>query len=189
METDKKYHLIVPLVSSFSTHILKAPFQQIFFYLPALKPNCQDFGLSKIISIGHSYASLEVRGSFGYVDPEYQKNRHVNSYGDVYNFGIVLLQSLSGQRVINLDLKNPMPLSKMAKNLTKGGNIKEFADPKLEGKFSMVEFELVFKIALSSIGLKQQRPSMEQVVIKLEEALDLATRIESVHSLYLVSPD
>ncbi|KAM3203605.1 putative LRR receptor-like serine/threonine-protein kinase [Capsicum annuum] len=140
-----------------------------------------DFGLSKIISIGHSYASSEVRGTFGYVDPEYHKNRHVNTYGDVYSFGIVLLQLLSGQRVINVDLKKPMPLNKMAKNLTKGGNIKKIADPKLEGKFSMVAFELVFKLALSSIGLKKQTPSMEQVVIKLEEALDLSTRIESVH--------
>ncbi|PHU02084.1 putative receptor-like protein kinase [Capsicum chinense] len=69
-----------------------------------------DFGLSKIISIGHPYASSEVRGTFRYADPEYQKNRHVNTYGDVYSFGIVLLQLLSGQRVINLDLKKPMPL-------------------------------------------------------------------------------
>ncbi|KAJ8569811.1 hypothetical protein K7X08_006388 [Anisodus acutangulus] len=137
-----------------------------------------DFGLSKIISIGHSYASSEVRGTFGYVDPEYQKNWQVNSYGDVYSFGIVLIQLLSGQR---------------AKNLTKGGNIKEFADSKLEGKFSMEAFELVLKLALTSIGLKQQRPSMEQVVVKLEEALDLATRVESVllsaHTIYLVSPE
>ncbi|KAM3203601.1 hypothetical protein P3L10_031227 [Capsicum annuum] len=66
--------------------------------------------LSKIISIGHPYASSEVRGTFRYVDPEYQKNRHVNTYGDVYSFGIVLLLLLSGQRVINLDLKKPMPL-------------------------------------------------------------------------------
>lgn len=65
--------------------------------------------------------------------------------------------------------------------MTKGGNIKEFADPKMQGKFSMEAFELVLKLALVSIGLKQQRPSMEQVVVKLEEALDLSTRIESDH--------
>ncbi|PHU02081.1 hypothetical protein BC332_27332 [Capsicum chinense] len=166
-----------------------------------------DFGLSKIISIGHSYASSEVRGTFGYVDPEYHKNRHVNTYGDVYSFGIVLLQLLSGQRVINVDLKKSMPLNKMVNILTpphlllhllsssffsesfciigekldQRWDIKKFADPKLEGKFSMVAFELVFKLALSSIGLKKQTPSMEQVVIKLEGALDLSTRIESVH--------
>lgn len=62
--------------------------------------------------MGQSYVSSEVRGTFGYVDPEYQKNRRVNSSGDVYSFGIVLLQLLSGQRVINLDLTKPMPLDK-----------------------------------------------------------------------------
>ena len=71
-----------------------------------------DFGLSKVIDMGQSYVSSEARGTFGYVDPEYQKNRRVNSSGDVYSFGIVLLQLLSGQRVINLDLTKPMPLDK-----------------------------------------------------------------------------
>lgn len=57
--------------------------------------------------------SSEVRGTFGYVDPEYRKNHHVNSSGDVYSFGIVILQLISGQRVINLDANKPMPLDKM----------------------------------------------------------------------------
>ncbi|PHT33512.1 hypothetical protein CQW23_25312 [Capsicum baccatum] len=144
--------------------------QQTFFYLPALKPNSQTLVCPKLLALA--------------------------THMPAQNFGIVLLQLLSGQRVINVDLKKPLPLCKMAKNLTKGGNIKKFADQKLEGKFSMVALELVFKLALSSIGHNKQRPSMEQVVIKLEEALDLSTRIESVHpwfksihSLYLVSPD
>lgn len=63
--------------------------------------------------MGQSFVSSEVRGTFGYVDPEYQKNRHVNSSGDVYSFGIVLLQLLSGQRVINMDMQRPMHLNKM----------------------------------------------------------------------------
>ncbi|KAF8390386.1 hypothetical protein HHK36_024912 [Tetracentron sinense] len=135
-----------------------------------------DFGLSKVMDLGQSFVSSEVRGTFGYVDPEYQRNRRVNSYGDVYSFGIVLLQVLSGKRVINLNMKKPMPLDKMAKFLTRGGNITEFADPKLNGEYSVEAFDLTLKLALSCTSLKQQRPSMEQVVIGLEKALDISTR-------------
>ncbi|XP_019164067.1 PREDICTED: probable receptor-like protein kinase At5g18500 [Ipomoea nil] len=144
-----------------------------------------DFGLSKVIDLGNSYASSEVRGTFGYVDPEYQKNRRVNSFGDVYSFGIVLLQLLSGQRVINIDANRPMPLNKMAKNLTKGKNIKEFADPKLGGEYPEGAFELMFKLALSCTGLKQQRPSMDKVVATLENALHFSTRDKSLDPYFL----
>lgn len=75
-----------------------------------------DFGLSKVMDVDQSHVSSEVRGTFGYVDPEYRKNHHVNASGDVYSFGIVLLQLLSGKRVINLDLTRPMPLYKMVRN-------------------------------------------------------------------------
>ncbi|XP_052173874.1 probable LRR receptor-like serine/threonine-protein kinase At1g67720 [Diospyros lotus] len=135
-----------------------------------------DFGLSKVMNMGQSFVSSEVRGTFGYVDPEYQKNRRVNSSGDVYSFGIVLLQLLSGQRVINLDLSKPMSIDKMAKVLTRGGKITDFADPKLNGEYSIEAFELVLKLALSCTGLKQQRPSMEEVVVRLEKALDISAR-------------
>ncbi|KAK6922169.1 hypothetical protein RJ641_012676 [Dillenia turbinata] len=80
---------------------------------------------------GSILCKFKVRGTFGYFDPEYQKNHRVNASGDVYNFGIVLLHVLSGQRVINLDLSRPMPIDKMAKMLIRGGNVAEFADKKL----------------------------------------------------------
>ncbi|XAR65057.1 Non-specific serine/threonine protein kinase [Bertholletia excelsa] len=139
-----------------------------------------DFGLSKVMNLGESFVSSEVRGTFGYVDPEYQKNHHVNSSGDVYSFGIVLLQLLSGQRVINLDSDKAMLIGKMAKFLTRGGNMTEFADPKLDGEFPEEAFELILKLALSCTGIKQQRPSMEQVVVKLEKALDISARMKSI---------
>ncbi|KAJ0763269.1 putative protein kinase RLK-Pelle-URK-2 family [Helianthus annuus] len=135
-----------------------------------------DFGLSKIIDTGLSHVSSEVRGTFGYVDPEYQKNSRVNPSGDVYSFGIVLLQLLSGQRVINIDLQRPMPIGKMAMTLTKAGSMTEFADPKLKGDYSLKAFEFIINLAISCIGMKQQRPSMEQVVAGLEKALDMSIR-------------
>ncbi|XP_071928835.1 probable serine/threonine-protein kinase PBL1 [Coffea arabica] len=143
-----------------------------------------DFGLSKVMSMGQSFVSSEVRGTFGYVDPEYRKNRHVNSSGDVYSFGIVLLQLLSGQRVINMDLQKPVHLNKVAKSVTRGGNMTEFADSKLYGDYSFEAFELVFKLALSCTGLKQQRPRMQQVVGRLEEALDISMRANSVRPTF-----
>lgn len=133
-----------------------------------------DFGLSKVMGMEQSFVSSEVRGTFGYVDPEYRNNRHVNSSVDVYSFGIVLLQILSGQRVINMDMKKPMTINKMANFRTRGGNITEFADPKLRGNFPDEAFELVLKLALSCTGLNEQRPSMEQVVARLEKALDIS---------------
>lgn len=72
-----------------------------------------DFGLSKIVDMGKTHVSSEVGGTFGYVDPEYRINCRVNLSADVYSFGMVLLQILSGKKVINLNLKKPMSLAKM----------------------------------------------------------------------------
>lgn len=84
---------------------------------PDFEAKLSDFGLSKVIDHGLSHVSSEVRGTFGYVDPEYRQNRHVNAAGDVYSFGIVLLQILSGMRVLNLNVMKPMPLEKTVRQL------------------------------------------------------------------------
>ncbi|KAI6700661.1 hypothetical protein NL676_014985 [Syzygium grande] len=146
---------------------------------PNFEAKLSDFGLSKVIDPGEAYVSSEVRGTFGYLDPEYQNNRQVNSSGDVYSFGIVLLQILSGKKVINLNQKIPMPLDKMAKALIRGGSTRDFADPKFEGEYSAEAFNITLQLALSCTGLKQQRPSMEQVAVKLVEALEISTKAKA----------
>ncbi|KAA3455961.1 putative serine/threonine-protein kinase RLCKVII [Gossypium australe] len=142
---------------------------------PNFEPKLSDFGLCKVIEIGETDVSSEVRGTFGYVDPEYQNDRRVNSSGDVFSFGVVLLQILSGKKVFNLNLEKPIPLNKMARILRRGGSVQRFADPKLEGQYSIEAFDITFKLALSCTSLKQQRPSMEQVVVNLEKALHIST--------------
>lgn len=63
--------------------------------------------------------------------------------------------------------------------LTRGGNICELVDPKLNEEYSMEAFDLTLKLALSCTAHKQQRPSMEQVVSRLVEALDISTSFDS----------
>ncbi|CAI0455924.1 unnamed protein product [Linum tenue] len=143
---------------------------------PHFEAKLSDFGLSKVMEDGDIQVSSEVRGTFGYVDPEYLNNRQVDSSGDVYSFGVVLLQIISGKKVINMNMKEPLPLHKMAKAFTKGESMLEFADPKMTGDYPSEAFKLVFELALSCTGIKQDRPNMEKVLIKLEQALALSTK-------------
>lgn len=55
----------------------------------------------------------------------------------------------------------------------------EFADPKLNREYSMEAFELVLNLALSCTGLKQERPSMAKVELKLEKALEMSMQMNS----------
>lgn len=76
-----------------------------------------------------------------------------------------------------------------AKLLTKGGNISEFADIRLNGRYSIQAFELVFKLALSCTSHKHQRPSMEQVVTRLEKALEISTRENETYHVSVLLPE
>ncbi|XP_074369309.1 proline-rich receptor-like protein kinase PERK3 [Apium graveolens] len=154
---------------------------------PNLEAKLSDFGLSKVIDPGDSYKSSEVRGTFGYVDPEYQNTRRVDSGGDVYSFGVVLLQIISGRKVINMNMNTPISLHNTAKSLTRIDSIRGFADPKLEGDYSEEAFDLTFKLALSCTAPKKERPSMEKVTLILEEALDISMTARS--STPLTTPE
>ncbi|PIN01677.1 Serine/threonine protein kinase [Handroanthus impetiginosus] len=136
------------------------------------------FGLSKVMNLGESCLSSEVRGSFGYVDPEYQSNGKLSTASDIYSFGIVLLQILSGRKVINMNMKKPMPLDKIAKSVTNNGSTLEFADPKLNGEYSVEAFELIFEVAVLCTGTKQQRPDIRQVEVVLQEAVRISMRMK-----------
>ena len=63
-----------------------------------------DFGLAKMMGVEESKVFTDVRGTIGYMDPEYMTNAKLTCASDIYSFGIVALQILSGQKVIELDL-------------------------------------------------------------------------------------
>lgn len=63
-----------------------------------------------------------------------------------------------------------------ASTLIQDGNVSEFADPRLNGEYLTEAFDLSLKLALLCTGHKKQRPSMEQVVSRLEKALEISMR-------------
>ena len=62
-----------------------------------------DFGLSRNGPVAdETHVSTQVRGSFGYVDPEYYKWLKLTEKSDVYSFAVVLLETVAGRKVIDL---------------------------------------------------------------------------------------
>ena len=60
-----------------------------------------DFGIAKCISSAKTHASTHVLGTIGYIDPEYAWTSRLNEKSDVYSFGIVLLELLTGKKVVD----------------------------------------------------------------------------------------
>jgi serine/threonine protein kinase len=67
-------------------------------------PKLADFGLAKILEMEETKVFTDVRGTIGYMDPEYITHSKLTCASDIYSFGVVTLQLLSGRKVIELDI-------------------------------------------------------------------------------------
>ena len=78
-----------------------------------------DFGLSRIgpTGVSMSHVNTQVKGSIGYLDPEYYKRQRLTEKSDVYSFGVVLLEVLCGrQPLIHWEEKQRISVVKWAKH-------------------------------------------------------------------------
>ncbi|KAE8658914.1 putative serine/threonine-protein kinase NAK [Hibiscus syriacus] len=132
-----------------------------------------DFGLAKLGPIdGNSHVTTRVMGTYGYADPEYVATGNLYVKSDVYGFGVVLLEMLTGLRA--LDTNRPSGkhnLVEWAKySLTEKRKLKKIMDPKLEGKYpikaALQAGELILKCLESD---PRSRPSMEEVLETLQK--------------------
>ncbi|KAH1156359.1 hypothetical protein GLYMA_18G270700v4 [Glycine max] len=136
-----------------------------------------DFGLSRIgpISSSMTHVSTQVKGSVGYIDPEYYKRQRLTEKSDVYSFGVVLLEVLSGrQPLLRWEEKQRISLVNWAKHCYEKGTLSDIVDAKLKGQIAPQCLQRYGEVALSCL-LEDgtQRPSMNDVVRMLEFVLHL----------------
>ncbi|OEL30404.1 putative receptor-like protein kinase [Dichanthelium oligosanthes] len=78
-------------------------------------PKLSDFGLAKMLEMEETKVFTDVRGTIGYMDPEYITHSKLTCASDIYSFGVVALQLLSGRKVIELDIVARDSLTKKTK--------------------------------------------------------------------------
>lgn len=130
-----------------------------------------DFGLSKVVHRDRSYLMSNMRGTRGYLAPEWLHNAPITTKSDVFSFGMVLLELCSGRK--NLDLnavdQDKLYLPTWALSLKEEGRLLELIDARLLEDYDKGQALILIEAALACIRDDPPlRPSMGMIVRILE---------------------
>ncbi|KAF9606973.1 hypothetical protein IFM89_030392 [Coptis chinensis] len=158
-----------------------------------------DFGLAKLSADNFTHVSTRVMGTFGYLAPEYASSGKLTEKSDVFSFGVMLLELITGRRPVDtsnkymddslVDWARPIMTSALG-----DGVYEELVDPRLENEYNNNEMARMIACASASIRHSaKRRPRMSQVqdpnnpgqfyVYKYTRVYKLVNSVQIVRSL------
>ncbi|KAK2995149.1 hypothetical protein RJ640_002402 [Escallonia rubra] len=129
-----------------------------------------DFGTSRSIAIDQTHLTTLVKGTFGYLDPEYFQSSQFTEKSDVYSFGVVLVELLTGEKPISMTRTGEQRSLATHFLLSEEENrLFEIFDPRVLNEGTKVELMAVANLARLCLNLNgKNRPTMKEVATELE---------------------
>ncbi|KAG8646229.1 putative receptor protein kinase ZmPK1 isoform X2 [Manihot esculenta] len=136
------------------------------------RPKISDFGLSRLLKRDdlHKSSFSRIRGTRGYMAPEWISNRHITAKVDVYSYGIVVLEMVTGKSPSmgdNVEEKGLVQWVKQKRNTTSASGLwwKEMIEPVMGIEYDAKKMETLIEVALKCVEEdRAARPTMSQVV-------------------------
>ncbi|KAI5074297.1 hypothetical protein GOP47_0010258 [Adiantum capillus-veneris] len=139
-----------------------------------------DFGLSKLLSQSAlTHITTGVKGTFGYLDPEYAQTERLTEKSDVYAFGVILLELLTGNKAIMQNSGEYVHIAQWARPPIITNVTLNILDSKLGKDIDKDSVQTVANLALHCAASKSiERPSFQDVLQVLEAVLKLEMKLE-----------
>ncbi|CAM0878644.1 unnamed protein product [Alopecurus aequalis] len=127
-----------------------------------------DFGLSRVFNDAHTHISTRAAGTPGYIDPEYHATFQLTVKTDVYSFGIVLLEIITGQPPVIMD-PHTIHLPIWVRQKIAKGNIHDVVDKNMLDQYDVISLEGVIDLAMNCVeNAAVDRPTMTEVISRLK---------------------
>ncbi|XP_010037786.2 putative receptor protein kinase ZmPK1 [Eucalyptus grandis] len=159
------------------------------------EPKIGDFGLAKLLrrdSMNSQFSRM--RGTKGYMAPEWALNLPITAKVDVYSYGVMVLEIVRGVRLSNWVVKKTKDeeqeteltifIREMKRRIQRGEDLgmEDLVDKRLKGKYSRKQARMLAEIGVSCVGEdRNKRPTMESLVNQLLELDDEPNLPESDH--------
>ncbi|KAB2609660.1 protein trichome birefringence-like 2 [Pyrus ussuriensis x Pyrus communis] len=130
-----------------------------------------DFGLAKLLDHRESHVTTAVRGTVGHIAPEYLSTGQSSDKTDVFGFGILLLELITGQKALDFGrvANQKGVMLDWVKKLHQEGKLNLMVDKDLKGNIDRVELEEMVQVALLCTQFNPlYRPKMSEVLKMLE---------------------